>query len=128
VVGAGLLAAVAQVPGIVMNERIDESQAEARAGDLAASRALADEAADAQPWAATPHQQLALISERQGDLPAARAEIRRAIEREPTNWRHPLILARVLDEMGRQALASRVFEEGRQLRPLSPSYLPEFGP
>jgi hypothetical protein len=124
VVAVGLLAAAAQVPGMVMNERIEASQAAARAGDLPRSHALAEDAADAQPWAAAPYQQLALIEERLGDLAAARAHIRKAIEREPTNWRHPLILARVLDGMGEHDAARRVFREGRRLRPLSPSYLP----
>ena len=48
-----------------------------------------------------------------------RSDLRRAREREPTDWRHPLLLARVLAEQGRASEAVQAFEQARKLRPRS---------
>jgi hypothetical protein len=122
-----LAVAAFQVPGIVANQQLDASQAAARDGDLPRSRELAQQAVDAQPWAATPYEQLALVEEAQGDLIAAQEDIERAIEKEKTNWRYPLVLARIQVERGRYRAAGRTFRRGAELRPLSPSFSPHSG-
>ena len=123
-VAAAVIAAAVQVPGLVSAERIRASQAAARAGDLAGSEALAEDALDAAPWAAGPHEQLALVAEARGELAAAARQARLAIGKEPGNWRYPLLLSRILSEQGRRAAAVAVFAAGRRLRPRSPSYSP----
>ena len=127
VTGAALIAAAVQVPGIVANQRLDASQDAAGAGELARSHDLAQQAIDAQPWAAAPYEQLALVEEAQGDLAGAEEDIQRAIEREKTNWRYPYLLARIQVEQGRYEVAKRTFRRGAGLRPLSPSFSPHTG-
>ncbi|HWO15203.1 MAG TPA: tetratricopeptide repeat protein, partial [Solirubrobacterales bacterium] len=105
-------------------ERIRDSREAAQDGDLALSQKLAEEAVNAMPWGSTPYEQLALAHEDQGELAAAEAEMRNAIENEPTNWRYPLALARIQAERGKPAAARQTFRRGRRLRPLSPSYSP----
>jgi O-antigen ligase len=119
-----LVAAAVEVPGIVSTQRIRDSEAAAREGDLQRSGTLAQEAVDAAPWAASPHQQLALVREAQGRLSEAEREIREAIGKEPDNWQHPLVLARIELKQGRLNAARRTFEAGARLRPLLPSYWP----
>jgi hypothetical protein len=124
IVVAAILAAAIEVPGVVATQRIHDSEAAARAGDLAGSAELADAAADAAPWFATPHEQLALVREAQRQFAAADREIGEAMEKEPYNWQYPLIRARIEVEAGHRARAFRTFRAGRRLRPLSPSYSP----
>ena len=50
---------------------------------------------------------------------AAAADLERATEREPTNWRPWLLLARVEAERGRVQAALRDFRKARSLRPHS---------
>lgn len=123
-VAVAIAAAALQVPALVSEERIRASQAAARDGNLANSRALAEDALDAAPWAAAPHEQLALVAEAEGRLREARRQVGEAIGKEPDNWRFPLLLSRILAEQGRRRQARAVFLRGRSLRPRSPSYLP----
>ena len=124
IVGFCVLAAAVEIPAVVATERVRASQSAAGEGDLASARSLAEDAVDAEPWAATPHLQLALVLEAEGDLPRARSELEDAISDEPTNWRYPLILARVEAAMGERRAAIATFRRGRALRPLSPAYSP----
>jgi hypothetical protein len=119
-----LAAAAVQVPGVVSTERIRGSQKAAVEGDLGTSQRLAQQAIDAAPWAASPHAELAFVWLAEQRYADARAEVAEAIGREPGNWRYPLVLARIELEAGRRAEARRVFDRGRALRPLSPSYSP----
>jgi hypothetical protein len=123
-VALAITAAAVQVPALVGEERIRASREAAREGDLARSRALAEDALDAAPWAASPHEQLALVAEAEGQFPKARRQVREAIGKEPDNWRYPLLLSRILAAEGRREQARAVFARGRRLRPRSPSYSP----
>ena len=78
----------------VSEGRLDDALSEARS------------AADAQPYAATPRLQEALVLERQGKFDQAAAAAREATEKESTNWRTWLVLSRIEAERGR-ARASR---------------------
>jgi hypothetical protein len=49
------------------------------------------------------------------------------MRREPTNWRLPLVLARIQAADGRRAEAKRTFVRSRRLRPRGGYYSP-FGP
>ncbi len=74
---AALLAAGVQVPGLVSNDRVRASQEQLAAGELEAARSSAEAAIDAEPWAATPRQQLATVEQESGNLLAAREANRR---------------------------------------------------
>jgi O-antigen ligase len=126
-VSLAVLAAAVEVPGLVSTQLVRASKAAARDGDLSGARELAQQAGDAQPWAASPHEQLALVYEQQGRLRLAQDEIREAISDEQTNWRYPLLLARIQVELGNRPAARRTFVDGKRLRPLSLFYTP-FGP
>ena len=114
-----LLLVLVQLPPVVGTSRIRDSQAAAARGDDAEALAAAADAVAIQPWAATPYVQRALLQERAGALRAAETDLLRAREREPTNWRHALLLARVLAEQGRASEAVQAFEQARKLRPRS---------
>ena len=105
------------VPGAVSTSLVRRSQQAMTQGDLRDAAAKADDAVASAPWAATPRLQRGLVAEAAGDLPAARASIREAVEREPENWRHPLALARVEAESGDPGAAVRQLRRARALRP-----------
>jgi hypothetical protein len=112
-----LVAILVQLPGLVSTSRVRDSQKSFRAGDVEAALTEATEAADAEPWAASPFAQRALVEEASGRLKAAAVDARRAIEREPTNWRHRVVLARIEAKRGHTKVALREFRRGRELRP-----------
>jgi hypothetical protein len=112
-----LLIAVVQVPGLVSTQRLRASEADLDRGRLAAALDEADEAVDAEPWAASPYAIRATVLERSGDLAAASTDARDAIDREPDNWRHPLLLARIEAERGHRRLARSELAEARRLAP-----------
>lgn len=94
-----------------------QSQVDAANGDLAGALDEARAAADAQPYAASPRLQVALLLERQGNLGAAAAEARVATGKEGANWRNWTILARIEAERGRTAAALRAYSRARALNP-----------
>ncbi|HEY5815548.1 MAG TPA: O-antigen ligase family protein [Solirubrobacterales bacterium] len=98
---------------------VRSSEAEARAGDLAAALEDARTAQNVQPGAASPRLQQALVLEQQGDYPTAVEAARAATEREPTNWRTWLVLSRIEAENGEAAAAVRDYRQSRSLNPLS---------
>ncbi len=121
---AAVLCAV-QLPGLVSTSEIRKSQSALAAGDTAEARERADNAIDAQPWASSPLVQRALVDERAGAYPAARAELRAAQVRAPKDWRIPLLLARVEAKMGEADAALVSYRRAKALRPNSQFFLPE---
>jgi tetratricopeptide (TPR) repeat protein len=99
--------------------RVRTSQRYAAQGNAEAALTAAQEAVDAEPWAATPYVQRGLLEEAADDLPAATADVLRAQQAEPQNWRHPLLLARLLAEQDDVAGAVKAYKRARALRPLS---------
>jgi Flp pilus assembly protein TadD len=94
-----------------------QSQIDAARGDIAAALDQAHEAADAQPYAASPLLQEALLFEQQGNLRAAASAASAATRKESTNWRTWLILARIEAERGRVASALRAYRRAQALNP-----------
>lgn len=86
-IAASLLAGAVQVPGIVATERLRGSADALASGDVARATDLADDAVNAEPWAATPYAARALAELRGEQFALAKDDIDAAIEREPTNWR-----------------------------------------
>ncbi len=120
VVFLAVVAALVQLPGLVSTSKTRDSEAAFRAKSIDKATTDALEAVDAQPWAAGPHVQAALVFEVRNELDQAAIQLQTAVRREPTNWRHPLLLARVEAERGRPRAAIRAFRKARRLRPFSP--------
>jgi hypothetical protein len=120
---AGAVVAVAailvQLPVLASTTRLRDSQAAAARNDTGAATAAVEDAIASAPWAAAPYVQRGLLAETAGDLAAAERDVRRAAAKEPTNWRHPLLLARVLAEQDRLDAALVAYRKARSLRPAS---------
>jgi len=98
---------------------IRQSWTDAANGDLTGALDHARDAADAQPDAALPHLQEALIFEQRGRLPAAAAAAKVATDKESANWRNWLVLARIEAERGRVGPALRAFSHAQGLNAMS---------
>ncbi len=114
-----LAAIVAIAIPLASSTLVRQSQADARAGDLAAALGAARSAENAQPDAATPRLQQALVLEAQGNPRLATAAARGATEREPTNWRTWLVLSRTEAKQGLASAAVRDYRKAKSLDPLS---------
>jgi O-antigen ligase len=122
-VGALIVAAV-QVPGLVSTQRIRQSESDLDRGDLSAALDAADQAVDAEPWAASPYATRALVLENSGALAAAAGDARDAIDRAPNDWRNHLLLARLEAEQGSRAAALAQLAQAQRLAPRNPLLLP----
>jgi O-antigen ligase len=114
-----LVAIVVQLPGLVSTSKVRDSQAAFRSGDTEAAIGDANDAVDAQPWASSPYVQRALVEEASDELTAAAVDLRRAVDREPTNWRPWLLLARVEAKRGDVERALDAYRTAKRLRPES---------
>jgi len=94
-----------------------QSQVDAAHGDLAAALQQAQDAADAQPYAAAPLLQEALVLEQQGKLTPAATAAAEATRKEEANWRTWTVLARIEAERGRVASSLRAYRRARALNP-----------
>lgn len=112
-----LLAIVAIAIPLASLSLTRQSQASVRGGDYAAALEDAKSAQNVEPAAATPRLQQALVLELMGDLPAAEAAARAAVDRESTNWRLWLVLSRIAAENGRADTAVAAYKEARALNP-----------
>ena len=119
---AALIAIAAIAIPLASETAVRQSQADAQAGRLTAALSAARTAQNAQPDAATPRLQQALLLEAQGDLAPAAAEARAATARESTNWRTWLVLSRIEAERGRAGAALRDYRKARSLDPHSPLF------
>lgn len=124
VVAFAVFACLVQVPGLVATTRLRASQSDLRAGASGAALKAATDAITTEPWAASPYAQRGLVEEAVGDLALAAADLRRAASREPTNFRYPLVLARVDTEAGNPGSALAMYRQARTLRPASVFFEP----
>ena len=111
--GAGIL----QLPGMFSTRAIERSQAAERTGNPALALAWARDAVRAEPWSASAYQQRGLVLESIGHLGAAAGDLAAAISREPQDYEHWLVLARIDTERGRLSFAVRDYERARTLAP-----------
>lgn len=112
----------AQAIQLLAQRAIVRSEDRVREGDLAEAEEEALVAREIQPWAASPYLQLALVEERQGDVPRAKASIEKAIDRTPRDWRLWLVAARIETKLGRVAAAERRLRRAAALNPRSPLF------
>jgi tetratricopeptide (TPR) repeat protein len=108
-----------QIPGIASTQAVRHSQAAAQAGNIGLALSYARDAVSAEPWSASAYEQKALVEESDGLLPQAASDERAAIAREPTNYAHWLIMARIQTERGQLRLALYDYDEAQSLRPLA---------
>lgn len=118
-VAFAVLAGLIQIPGLLATAEVGRSQAAERAGHPAQALAWASDAVAAEPWAASPYEQRALVLEGVGRLASALADERRAIAHEPDNFVHWLILARIQTERGRYRAALAAYRQSRRLGKLA---------
>jgi tetratricopeptide (TPR) repeat protein len=119
-----IVAFLVQLPGLASTLQLRDSQAAFKRGDVATAISKANQSINSEPWAASPYAQRALVEEAQGHLGAARSDLIRAERREPTNYQHPLLLARVEAELGNTNAALASYRRAKELRPLSPLVTP----
>jgi len=117
VAAVSLLAIVAIAIPLASLSLTRQSQASVRGGDYPAALEDARSAQNVEPAAATPRLQQALVLELMGDLPAAEAAARAAVDRESTNWRLWLVLSRIAAENGRAGASVATYKEARNLNP-----------
>jgi O-antigen ligase len=120
---AALIVGLSLLPDAVSTSAIRDSQRDSARNRLTQAFASATEAVDTTPWAATPYLQRGLISEQRGQPEPAIVDLRRAIQREPTNWRLWVVMARLEAQAGRPAAALEAWRRSRELL-----RVPFFGP
>lgn len=117
VLGFAWVAICASALLLLTNLSLSSSREAFARGDLESAAGAADSAADLEPWAAQPRQQLALVREAQRDIPAAQAAIEEAIERSPEDWRLRLVAARLAVQAGDAAGARAAVRKAHALAP-----------
>jgi hypothetical protein len=117
IVAGALLACALQVPATMAVSQVRRSQQAASVHRTDSALQHANDAIAVQPWAATPYVQRALVLESAGQFHDARMAILQAAHREPTNWRHPIVLARIEAELGRPRAALAAYARARRLHP-----------
>ncbi|HET8566500.1 MAG TPA: O-antigen ligase family protein [Solirubrobacterales bacterium] len=120
IAAAAAIAATA-VP-LTAETHLRSSQAEAAAGKPQAAYDEAVRAAAAEPAAAAPRLQQALVLEQAGQLDRAAAAAKAATDRAATDWRPWLVLSRIEAERGRAAASVRAYSRARSLDPRSPLF------
>ncbi len=114
---AAILAGVAIVPGTVAAERARASFFALIIGENTEAIDTAEEAVDAAPWMASPYASKALAELGAGDIEEARESALDAIQREPTNWRHWMLLAGIEGRAGDVAQATEALDHVSDLNP-----------
>jgi tetratricopeptide (TPR) repeat protein len=115
----GIFVIVAQGVALLTNREIQASQAAVGRGDLAAATKRADNARKIEPWASSPYVQLALVAEEAQKYGDAKDWIRKAIARDPNDWRPWFLLTRFQVETGDIAGARRSLHRATELNPRS---------
>lgn len=111
---------VLQLPGAVATMELRAAERAVLDGDLDGGVGHADRAIAVQPWAAIPYLARGQIELARGDGAAARADARRAIEREPLEYRSWLLAFRADAQLGRPLASLRAYRRARELGYASP--------
>jgi O-Antigen ligase len=119
---AAIVAIVVVAIPLTSETHLRESEEDVRNGDLYGALAAAKSAQNAEPGAAAPRLQQALVLEQIGALDQAAVVARTATEREETNWRNWLVLSRIEAQRGRAGTAVSAYRRARSLNPESPLF------
>jgi hypothetical protein len=117
-----VLALGVQLPVLAAAVQVRVSQRATRAGDVDEAVSAATTAVLVAPWGAAGYAQRAVVLERLGLGARAAADARRAADREPTNWEHWLVLARIEAERGRIGPAVAAARRAAALNPRAPLF------
>jgi tetratricopeptide (TPR) repeat protein len=131
---AAWISAVALIGPLLVDRELSESKAAAASGNIGSAIDHARTARSIEPWASSPYLQLGLLTELEGDYPAAQVEYTQAIERENRNWQLYYLRSRAEEENAEAAAeagdtattrtsseaAEADLEKARQLNPLGP--------
>lgn len=116
--GAVAIAAIVVIAiPLASTAMVRQSEVDFREGRLQSALDAARSAQNAEPGAASPRLQQALVLEAAGALSAASEAARGATERESTNWRNWLVLSRIEAERGRADPAVADYRRARSLNP-----------
>ena len=118
-VGVALAAILCIAVPMLGQQRLEQSQAAAARGDVAGAQDAAHDARSMQPWAATPHLQLALVAEQAGDLRRANSHVRDALEHDDSDWSIWLVAARIQTKAGLIREGRRSLRRAQTLNPKS---------
>jgi hypothetical protein len=118
-VALALASAMCVTVPMLAQERLEESQAAAEAGQVAKALDSADDARSLEPWASSPYVQMALIEERAGNLRRANRHIRGALERDSREWSTWLVAARIQTKAGLVRQGRRSLRRAKALNPTS---------
>jgi len=123
-----VLAAVAALVVIYLHYEgatdLRASERDVNEGRLDSALSKARSAADAQPYAASPRLQEALVLERQGEFDQAAAAAQEATMKESTNWRTFFVLSRIEAERGHAKASLAAYRRAQQLNPHSGVFAP----
>jgi O-antigen ligase len=117
VVLAALVLCLVELPGLVGTLRERDATQALAAGDKTRALRLTNDAVNAEPWAASALALRGEVLQQAGRTAAARADFRRAVKAEPTNWRNWFLLARLEAAAGRSTAAVSALTEARRLDP-----------
>ncbi len=117
-----MVALAVQLPVLGSAVQVRTSHRAVQAGDYEDAASAATTAVDVAPWGAAGYAQRALVLEQLGSGARAAADARRATAREPTNWKHWLVLARIEAERGRIGAAVAAARRAAALNPHSPLF------
>lgn len=117
-----LAAIVAIAIPLTSLSELRESEEDARDGDLGGALVAARGAANAEPAAAAPRLQEALVLEQIGAFGQASEAARAATDRGETDWRNWLVLSRIEAQRGDAAAAVAAYRRARSLNPKSPLF------
>jgi O-antigen ligase len=121
---AGVTLVLAQALSLLTTREIQASQRAALRGDVSAAFTRADNARKLEPWASSPYEQLALVSEQAGQYGDAERFIGKAIARDRSDWRPWVLSVRFEAALEHIAAARRGLREVCRLNPRSPQFDP----
>jgi len=110
--------ALALVGPLLVDRELKASRDAAAAGNVASAIDHAETARTIEPWAASPYVELGLLTQSQGDYPAAHARFSEAISREDRNWLLYYLRSRAEYESGDEAGAATDRKRALRLSPL----------
>jgi hypothetical protein len=117
---AGLAIVVVEAVPLLAGVEVSASQADVRAGRMAAAEVHAAAATKIASWAASPYLQLALVEEVAGELTAARHAAAESIRRDRDDWRPWYVASRIERQLGHGDEADRDLARAKALNPRSP--------
>ena len=113
------VSAIALVGPLLVDRELEASRSAAADGNIVSAVDHAERAESIEPWAASPHVQLGLLAQLDGNPAAAVGHFSEAIDREDQNWQWYFLRSVAAEEAGDSAAARRDRERARELNPRS---------